>query len=79
MLEGARNVGRHANAGSAQITAASNGRKLFITLHDDGVGFPVGSAAPWSIASRTAELAGEVRVGGGDGSGGHVEVELPLG
>jgi len=78
MLEGARNVGRHANAATAQITAASNGEKLCITLHDDGVGFPVGSAAPWSIASRASELDGEVRVGGGSRPGGHVEVELPL-
>src|SRR5207253_7682247 len=48
MLEGARNVGRHARADSATITAAARGQKVRITIDDDGVGFPAGAAPPWS-------------------------------
>lgn len=77
MVEGARNVGRHAYARSAVISARPDGAKVVITIDDDGVGFPTGAAPPWSVASRAAELGGQVRIGGNGGSGGHVVVELP--
>jgi len=76
MLEGARNVGRHAHARSAVVTVEAQGDRVVISVDDDGVGFPSGSAAPWSIASRAAELGGEVRLGGGERRGGHVEIEV---
>jgi len=76
MLEGARNVGRHARAGSATITADAKSEKVQITIEDDGVGFPAGAAPPWSIASRAAELRGDVRLRR-DHPGAHVQVELP--
>jgi signal transduction histidine kinase len=75
MLEGARNVGIHAKAGSSAITVEERDGAISITIDDDGVGFPSGSAAPWAIASRAAELGGSVRVG--DHPGGHVAVLLP--
>ncbi len=74
MLEGARNVGRHARAASATIAAAAHRGTVHITIDDDGVGFPPGAPPPWSIASRAAELGGAVRLR--PGAGGHVEVEL---
>src|SRR5207249_1564785 len=77
MLEGARNVRRHARADSAVITADAAGEKVRITIEDNGVGFAAGAAPPWSIASRAAELRGEVRVGRGAHAGGHVQIELP--
>jgi len=77
VLEGARNVGRHARADSAVITVDANAERLRITIDDDGIGFPAGATPPWSIASRAAELGGAVRLGGGDRAGGHLEVELP--
>ena len=77
MLEGARNVALHARANSAAISADASVGKVFITIDDDGVGFPADAAPPWSIASRAAELGGEVRMGGGRQRGGHVEIELP--
>jgi len=77
MLEGARNVGVHARADSARINVGANAERVLITIDDDGVGFPAGATPPWSIASRAAELGGEVRVGGGDRPGGHLEIELP--
>ena len=76
MLEGARNVALHAGANSAAISVDASIGKVLITIDDDGVGFPAGAVPPWSIASRAAELGGEVRVGGADRSGGHVEIEL---
>jgi len=77
MLEGARNVGRHAHARSAAITADANGAKVHITIADDGVGFPAGSAPPWSISSRAAEVGGEVRLGDAEQAGAHLEIDLP--
>jgi len=76
MAEGARNVGRHARARMAVITVSPASRKVVIRIDDDGVGFATGAMAPWSIASRAAELGGQVRIGGNE-SGGHVIVELP--
>jgi signal transduction histidine kinase len=77
MLEGARNVGVHAHARSATISVDTNGETVSIRIDDDGVGFPVGTPAPWSIASRAAELGGAVRLGEGDRPGGHVRIDLP--
>src|SRR2546430_3900521 len=77
MLEGARNVGRHAHARSAAITADANGAKVHITITDDGVGFPAGSAPPWSISSRAAEVGGEVRLGDAEQAGAHLEIHPP--
>lgn len=77
MLEGARNVSRHARAESATIRVQDAATTIRIHIEDDGVGFPVGGKAPWSIASRAAELGGRVRIGGDRSSGGEVVVELP--
>jgi len=77
MLEGARNVGLHAHATSAMISVDTSAQTISIEIDDDGVGFPVGAAAPWSIASRAAELGGAVRLGEGERPGGHVRIELP--
>ena len=77
MMEGARNVGRHARANSAVITVTPTDEKVVIRIDDDGVGFAADASIPWSIASRAAELGGHVRIGSNGGSGGHVIVELP--
>jgi signal transduction histidine kinase len=76
VLEAARNVGRHAHAGSAAVVVEAQGERIVITVDDDGVGFPAGAGPPWSIASRAAELGGVVRVGGRSGRGPHLEIEL---
>ena len=77
MLEGARNVGRHARASRATITVGTAGETISILIDDDGVGFPSGATAPWSIASRAAELGGAVRLSEPERPGGHVRVDLP--
>ena len=77
MLEGARNVALHAHAKRATIAAGTGGHAVSIEIDDDGVGFPVGVTAPWSIASRAAELGGVVRLGETGRPGGHLRVDLP--
>jgi signal transduction histidine kinase len=77
MLEGARNVSRHARAVSALINASASGDRLVIRIDDDGVGFPTGAAAPWSIESRATEVGGRVKIGANLPSGSQLLVELP--
>jgi signal transduction histidine kinase len=79
ILEGIRNVGRHARARSARVAVRSSGPLVTITIDDDGVGFPPGSTPPWSIASRAAELGGSARLRADAGPGGHVEITLAEG
>jgi two-component system sensor histidine kinase DesK len=74
MLEGARNVTRHARARSAQLRVRATDHRLTVQIDDDGVGF---QDAPWSIASRVAEVGGAVVFGEDPRPGGHLRVELP--
>jgi signal transduction histidine kinase len=60
MLEGVRNARRHGGAHAVNIELREIGDKLRLTIDDDGVGFPPAGAAPWAIASRVAELGGEL-------------------
>lgn len=76
MLEGVRNARQHAGAETASVRACEADGGLRITIRDDGSGFPVGASAPWSIASRVAELGGGVEVDGGR-AGGHLIIEIP--
>lgn len=76
MLEGARNVLRHARARSATISAQTLADDLVLAIEDDGVGFPVGAAPPWSIASRVAEFGGALTVGKSGEHGGHLRIQV---
>lgn len=78
VLEGARNVRRHAHARSATITARMAEGGLMLAIDDDGLGFPTGSGPPWSIASRVAEVGGRVALATQE-AGGHLRVELRKG
>jgi signal transduction histidine kinase len=77
LLEGARNVGRHAQATRACLVAGVAEGKLRITIEDDGVGFSSDAGIPWAIASRVAELDGSISVVRTGPSGAHVVVDLP--
>lgn len=77
MLEGARNVSRHAHARRATIAAAASSDRLVIEIEDDGVGFPADAPPPWSITSRAEEVGGRVSIDERD-AGGRLVVELPL-
>ena len=77
MIEGLRNVRRHAHARSAAIEARRNARELVLAITDDGVGFPDGAVPPWSMASRVAERGGRLTLGNDGESGGRVVIHLP--
>lgn len=79
MLEGVRNVRRHAQATSTAINARVTERCVRITIEDDGVGFGHEADVPWTIASRVRDCGGEVRIAGPTRQGGHLVVELPEG
>jgi signal transduction histidine kinase len=76
MLEGLRNVRRHAGAATASVGAHGGDKSLRISIHDDGIGFPEGTVAPWSIASRVAELGGGVQVDN-PRAGAHLVIQIP--
>jgi signal transduction histidine kinase len=76
MLEGVRNVGRHAEAKHAHVVARAVAGRMQITIEDDGVGFPDDARVPWSIASRAAELDGNVELVRRASAGAHLVVEL---
>lgn len=79
LLEGIRNTVRHAEAGAGVIRTAEADGVIHITIDDDGVGFSEVTTPPWSIASRVAELGGEMRIVKAPGPGAHLEIELPTG
>src|SRR5262249_7281734 len=77
LLESMRNTVRHADARAAMIRTAEAGDVIHITIDDDGIGFAESTTPPWSIASRVAELEGEVRILDTPKTGAHLEIELP--
>jgi len=77
MLEGTRNVRRHARARSAAISARTVAGDVVLAIDDDGVGFPAGTEPPWSIASRVSESGGELVLGKDGHPGGHLLIQLP--
>jgi signal transduction histidine kinase len=77
MLEGTRNIRRHASARSASIAARMAGGDLMISIDDDGVGFHADAVPPWSIVSRVSECGGEVTLPRDGRPGGHLLVQLP--
>ena len=78
MLEGTRNVRRHARARSASIVASMQAGELAITIDDDGIGFPADVDPSWSIVSRVTECNGRLTIPRDGRLGGHVLVELPV-
>jgi signal transduction histidine kinase len=79
MLEGARNVRRHARARSAEIAVWADADELVVTIDDDGAGFRNDADPPWAIASRVAELGGLLTIETGRAPGAHLRVALPVG
>jgi signal transduction histidine kinase len=74
--EGLVNVCRHARATTARIDIRGHGSEVRIDIDDDGVGFR-DDAAPWTIASRSRDIGGQVHIDRGGGRGAHVSVTLP--
>jgi len=77
MLEGVRNVRRHAQATSTEICVRATPHHVTITIDDDGVGFSHEAGVPWTIASRVKECGGEVRIAPAIPHGAHLIVDIP--
>lgn len=77
-LEGMRNAWRHGRARMVKIDVRSTGDRIRITVGDDGVGFRDSSTAPWAIASRVAEVGGELKISSGAGAGARLEIQMPV-
>jgi len=77
VLEGVRNVQRHARAGSSTIAVEQGAKMIRVRLDDDGVGFGGAKVPPWTIASRVAELNGRLRLREDLPVGAHLEMEIP--
>ena len=75
ILEGVRNARRHSVADTVTINIKGEHERVTITIQDDGVGFDPSEALPWAIASRVAELGGELRISG-EGPA-HLEIVMP--
>jgi signal transduction histidine kinase len=75
MLEGLRNARSHGMANLVKIDVRELEEKVSITIEDDGVGLSDSSARPWAIASRVAELEGQMSIHS-DGST-WLRIELP--
>jgi signal transduction histidine kinase len=78
MLEGTRNVHRHARASSASVEARVADDELVLTIDDDGVGFRDGVSPSWSMTSRVRECGGRLTLPTDGRAGGHVVVQLPV-
>jgi len=76
LLEGVRNIRRHAFARSASIEARVEGPELHIQIDDDGLGFPDGAVAPWSISSRVDQIGGQLQMARDKRAGAHLNIAL---
>jgi signal transduction histidine kinase len=82
--EALTNVARHAQAGNVDITLHSDGRRVTMTVRDDGVGVrPQSPSSTDSLgiigmSERAEQLGGHCRVLPADGRGTVVHVEVPL-
>jgi signal transduction histidine kinase len=77
LLEGVRNVQRHAHARSSAIRVSGSDNSIRITMDDDGVGFRDTTSPPWTIASRVAELRGRLKLRTDAPIGAHLDMEIP--
>ena len=77
LLEGVRNIVRHAEAGASTIRIVEADDGTHVTIDDDGIGFSETTSPPWSMASRVAELGGKIRIVQETTTGAHLEIQLP--
>jgi signal transduction histidine kinase len=77
MLEGLRNARRHGRATRLELTLATSPEAQLLTIGDDGAGFDDPDTPPWAIASRVAEMGGNITIVNGDGPA-RLSIEMPV-
>ena len=85
--EALANVHKHSQARTVQVVLRRTEEHVFLTITDDGIGFPAGAPpAPAShggyglvaMRERVAQLAGELRFAPGPQGGAQVALSLPV-
>lgn len=79
--EALANVGRHAAAGSAEVTLSFGPDEATIEVSDDGVGFEPGRTEGFGLAqlrARAGQMGGRAEVTSSPGAGTRVKVAVPL-
>ena len=77
VLEGMRNAQHHGRPHMVTASVQGLDDTIRITIDDDGIGFAEPDRPPWSIASRVAEVGGELRMVAEGHSGAHLQIDLP--
>ncbi len=77
ILEGMRNARQHGRPHIVTASVQGLEKTIRITIDDDGIGFAEPSRPPWSIASRVAEVGGELTMIAEGNSGAHLRIDLP--
>jgi signal transduction histidine kinase len=77
VLEGMRNARQHGRPRMVAVNVEGLDDIIRITIDDDGIGFAEPGSPPWSIASRVAELRGELRMIATGDAGAHLQIDLP--
>ncbi|WP_046734552.1 GAF domain-containing sensor histidine kinase [Streptomyces humi] len=80
LAESLTNIARHAHADRADVTLATDGRELRLTVTDNGVGIPAGGRRGGlrNMAERAAELGGRVHWASPATGGTTLEWRVPL-
>jgi signal transduction histidine kinase len=78
--EALANAMKHAQASSVQMSLATLGCSLLLSVRDDGVGGadPARGSGLAGLADRVEALGGSIQLRSAAGSGTHITVELPL-
>ena len=78
--EALSNAARHARASRVEVSVALRARTLQVVVEDDGVGLPADCARSGlrNLASRAAELGGELRLDSGRLEGTRLTWEVPV-
>jgi len=75
------NIARHARARRASVLLATRDGKVVLEIHDDGVGFDVGSSATGhglhNMRERAFAVGGTMTVTSTPGTGARIRLELP--
>lgn len=80
--ESLQNINKYANANTIKVELKKNGDDLFLSIHDDGVGFNINKAKKGiglqNIQSRTNECNGAVDIKSNKGEGTTITIRVPI-